>query len=371
MKHLKWRGPILDMSGYASAARGYLKSAIAAGVNIQARDMSRSVNLWNKGMDDEIVSMYARLSSVDVPKNCPCVQHQVPDCFRPDKNSVLPIGYTIFEMTSVPRPWVSKCNEMAVIWTGSDYSKRAFVGSGVSVPVEVLPHAIDADLYSPSARPWSISNRRAFAFLSVFDFTPRKAWRDLLRAYWTAFRRDEDVCLILKVYYGGFDAASQVDVLRRIAKYKAELKLGATPPILVYGHDVPANMMPGLYRSADCYVGVSREGFGLPMAEAMASGLPCIGPASGGNREYMTPENSLLVEHVGDEPVSKEMVATYPAFEGLSWSRHSWEHLAVLMRRVFEDDGLRKRLALSGREHVKNNLSHEAIGLRMAALLPG
>lgn len=369
-KSLRWLGPILDCSGYASAARGYLRACDEAGLSIQARDRSRSLNLKDKGMDGPILELYNRLYKTKVPDDAPAVQHQVPDCLVKDSRSKCPLAYTIFEMTRVPKHWVSYCNQMSAIWTGSEYSKAAFLNTGVKVPVHVLPHALDMETYSPAGERWNVSNRRKFAFLSVFDFTARKAWQDLLRAYWYAFKNGDDVCLMLKVYYGDFSDASRADIVRRIAAYRNELKITDCAPILLYGYDVPAGAMPALYRSADCYVGVSREGFGLAYAEAMACGLCCIGPEVGGTRQYMRPENSLLVKYLGDEPISQEMVASNPSFEGLSWARHSWEDLAAKMRLVVENEGLRKSLAKKGEESVRTELTFKAIGNRINALLP-
>lgn len=370
MKSLRWLGPLLDCSGYASAARGYLRACETAGIKIQAKDRSRSVNLKNKGMDDNIIEMCSRLASVEIPATAPTVQHQVADTFYRNEKTEYSIGYTIFEMTSAPKDWVPYCHMMDVLWTGSKYSRQAFLNAGVKIPVHVLPHALDLDRFNPAAEPWPIENKRGFAFVSVFDFTDRKGWRDLLRAYWQAFGPDDDVCLILKVFFGSFDDGARKDIIRRIAVYKSELGLDKTAPLLVYGHDVPMSQMPGLYRAANCYVGVSREGFGLPYAEAMACGLACIGPEVGGTREYMTEENSFLVKYVGDEPISHDMTLMNPSFAGLKWAKHSWEDLALQMKSVVFDEQLRLAKATAGLAAVRKNLSYEAVGKRIWELLP-
>ena len=366
---LRWLGPILDCSGYAAAGRGYLRACNAVGIKVQARDRSRSENLKDKGMDAGILSMYQRLSANEVAPDAPTVQHQVPDVFFEDNKSKLRIGYTIFEMPRIPPHWVRCCDMMDVIWTGSDYSRQAFLASGVKPPVKILPHAIDTTLFTPWAEPWSITNRRSFAFISIFDFTERKGWRDLLLAYWSAFKHHEDVCLILKVYFGNFSEASQRDIIRRISQYKADLGFSKTPPILLYGHDIPNDQMPGLYRAADCYVGISREGFGLSYSESMACGLSCIGPEVGGTRQFMTPENSFLVKFSGFEPVAQEIIQMFPSFAGLEWVRHSWEHLAELMRKVVDNPVLRREKAQKGTEDIRNQLCDKAVGERIVGLL--
>lgn len=367
MIHLRWLGPILDMSGYASAGRGYLRAAEAVGINIQARDRSRSQNLHGKGIDQPILDLYQRLSKNVVPEDCPTIQHQVPDTFVRDRRSKKPIGYTIFEMPRIPALWTPFCNEMAEIWTGSQYSKDSFVNSGVKVPVHVLPHALDIEAFD-KAEPWQIKNKRAFTFISIFDFTTRKAWQDLLRAYWTAFDSSDDVCLILKVFFGDFSAEARGDIIRRIAEYRDSLSVSDAAPILLYGHEVDNADMPGLYKAADCYVGISREGFGLSYAEAMAAGIACIGPEVGGTREFMTPENSYLVQYVGDEPISADMIRLNPSFEGLTWAKHSWEHLSFVMKAAVGDRERRLKIAKKGMDDVRKNLTFEAIGRRLSSL---
>lgn len=366
---IRWLGPILDCSGYASAGREYLRASEFAGIKTKAVDMCRSKALSSKGMDDRTCALYERLSNVEVSLDAPCVQHQTPDCFFKNEHTRMSIGYTIFEMCSVPGSWIPYCEMMDAIWTGSEYSKEAFIASGLKKSISVLPHAIDMDSFSPSGPKWNIDNRRGFAFISVFDFTERKAWKDLLRAYWTAFKPDEDVCLILKVYFGGFGEVDRKDVMLRILRYRRELGMTSSPKILIYGHDVPARMMPALYRAADCYVGVSREGFGLPYCEAMACGLGCIGPEVGGTRQFMNEGNSFLVKYIGDENVPRETVTMFPAFKGLRWARHSWEHLSHLMREAASNTSSFKERSSIGTKEVRSSLNYESIGGRMKELL--
>ncbi len=369
MIHLRWLAPILDCSGYASAARGYLISCEKSGIiNVQARDRSRSANLYGKGIDRPILDLYERLSKNVVPKDCPAVQHTVPDVFVKDKNSKRAIGYTIFEMVNIPSIWVPYCNDMTEIWTGSEYSQQSFINSGVKVPVHVLPHAIDVDLFE-KAEPWQIKNKRAFAFISIFDFTSRKAWQDLLRAYWTAFDADDDVCLILKVFFGDFSNFARADIIRRICQYRESLDITNAAPILLYGHEIDGNAMPGLYKAADCYVGISREGFGLSYAEAMAAGIACIGPEVGGTRQFMNSENSFLVKYIGDEPISEEMARMNPIFKDLTWAKHDWQDLSKIMRMVVSDKSRRLDIAKKGTDYIKQNLTYEVIGQRINALL--
>jgi hypothetical protein len=83
----------------------------------------------------------------------------------------------------------------------------------------------------------------------------------------------------------------------------------------------------------------------------------------------MTQENSWLVKYDREEPIDSELVHMFPSFDGLSWSVHSWEHLAELMRHVVEDDEDRKNKSVIASRDIRHNLSYEKIGNRIKELL--
>ena len=90
----------------------------------------------------------------------------------------------------------------------------------------------------------------------------------------------------------------------------------------------------GLMNAADCYVSLHRaEGFGYTLAEAMWLGKPVIATAYSGNVDFMTRDNSYLVDYRlvpighGNDP--------YPV-DG-EWAEPDLEHAATIMRQVFQN----------------------------------
>jgi hypothetical protein len=87
-----------------------------------------------------------------------------------------------------------------------------------------------------------------------------------------------------------------------------------------------------MIEAADCYVSLHRaEGFGIPLAEAMILARPVIATGFGGSLEFMTAENSYLVDW---DPVAVGEGA-YPYSPQAEWAEPRLEHAAALMREVF------------------------------------
>ena len=358
---LRWRGPC-DMSGYGMACIGYAIGLSQGGIRLKLVDKSMSINLAGKGMDEHVRQRLQQLEEVPVTRSAPTVQHQVADRILPTKFSDLNIGYTIFEMTSVPPKWVTFCNQMDQIWTGSEYSKEAFVNTGVPAEkIKIIPHIIDFERFNPSVSPLELPRKADFNFVSVFDFQERKAWRELLTAYCRAFSKRDNVCLWLKCYQNSFDREDQIALVAKIHQFIETIAVSNPPRIEVCPFDIPFSLMPSFYNSFDCYVSLSREGFGLTFAEAAACGLSVIGPEKGGVREFLTEENSYLVKYVGDRPISKEMLSINPSFTNLNWAMHSVEHALERMREVYENPEEAKKKAALLQEEVFKKLHYSTV----------
>src|SRR4029079_19417307 len=86
-------------------------------------------------------------------------------------------------------------------WVPGRFQVEAFARAGVErAKLHVVHGTIDARRYATLPAPQTIAGARAFNFLSVFDWSARKGWDVLLRAWLAAFGPRDDVALILKVH---------------------------------------------------------------------------------------------------------------------------------------------------------------------------
>jgi len=235
------------------------------------------------------------------------------------------IGYTMLEVDGLPREWVAACNAMDEVWTPSRWGATVFANAGVARPIIVMPLGYDPARFRPDGPARRLTGR--FTFLSVFEWGERKAPEALLRSYAAAFTRRDEVLLVLRV--NNFD--TEVDVAQQIAALRLPADI---PPIaLIYNRRISDESLGALYRSADCFVLPTRgEGWGLPILEAMACGLPVIATDWSGQTEFFH-------SGVGYPLRVRRLVAANakcPYYLGWRWAEPDGEHLIALMRYVYE-----------------------------------
>lgn len=127
------------------------------------------------------------------------------------------------------------------------------------------------------------------------------------------------------------------------------------PKILFWYDTLNDAIMPNLYRSFDCFVLPTRgEGFGLPMMESIACGVPTIGPAWGGNTEFMNEGNSFLVGGNVVPIADQSFLRLQPQYSGQKWFDINEPELSQKMRWVYDNQDAAKSIALRGAEEIKD-----------------
>lgn len=247
------------------------------------------------------------------------------DCFKTNYSSHK-VGYTMLEVDGLPPEWVRRANLMDEVWTPSTFNAESFRRSGVKRPIHVMPLGVNPAYFNPRIVGYPLPE--VYTFLSAFEWGERKAPELLLTAFNDEFRADEDVVLLCKIY----NQDVSVNIPRLVARLG--LKEGGGRVIFSINEVVPSYQLGALYRSADCFVLPSRgEGWGLPLLEAMACGLPVIATGWGAQADFLDEEVAYPLEVERLVPAK----AKCPYYEGFSWAEPSYEHLRKLMRHVYEN----------------------------------
>lgn len=275
-----------------------------------------------------------------------------------------------WEYGSLPVDWIGAMRDTAdEIWVYTRYLKTCYERSGIPASkIKVLPLGIDPLLFNPHAQP--IDSIKAtigasYCFLYNGGVTPRKGTDILVNAFLNEFGANEPVCLLIKdsdIYGKGMaarikDLSSRNDIAR----------------IIYLCENIPHEQLAGLYRSADCYVHPYRaEGYGLPIVEAMACGLPAIVTGGGACLDYVDPESGYFVK-CSLETMKVKKVGDLDTVDYPFWLIPDTDHLQAVLRYVFSNQEKAQLRGLSAGNTIRtyHTWTHAAqsVAERMKTLL--
>jgi glycosyltransferase involved in cell wall biosynthesis len=270
-----------------------------------------------------------------------------------------------WEYGSLPRRWVAEINRRVdELWVPSRWVRDVSIGSGVDrAKVVVIPQGVDPEVFCPEAPPARLDTRRTFRFLFVGGSLERKGFDILLKTYGEMFTSADDVCLVIKDFFYGGAGRAAVAALRRRRR---------APEVLYIDGNLPARAIAGFYTASNCYVHPYRgEGFGLPIIEAMACGLPVITTGRGPALDYCTPDNAYLVP-AEEQPVGDDWDARFPTVRQPTWFEPDRRALRDRMREVFDNRDAARRVGVRASADVRRHFTWQraatAVVKRVVAL---
>jgi glycosyltransferase involved in cell wall biosynthesis len=246
------------------------------------------------------------------------------------------IAYWAWELPDPPLDWDGYDSLVHEVWTPSEFA-RASISQLTRLPVSVVPHVVPAQ--GMRRRDWT-QPFTVLAFGDTRSSLTRKNLTGAIDAFRSAFGDAPRARLILKISGSG-DAADTVQDL-----------VATAPNVVVLREFLEADELAGLYRSADALLSMHRaEGFGLPLLEAMAHGVPVVATGWSGNLEFMDRSNGILVPY---RLVPVEDAAGI--YGGSVWAEPSTNVAAMALRRLAEDEDYYERKSAAAHAAVARTM---------------
>lgn len=239
------------------------------------------------------------------------------------------IAYVVWETTVMPSDKVAILRTMDEVWTPSSWGRGLLIDNGLDADkVGVVPGGVDVETFKSDGEVRE--EGRPFRFLFVGKWEKRKGVELLIEAFCEEFGADEPVELVLhgwNPYLSHFDLDEHV---RRAVGGRRAAPVTAS-------HPLTEGALVRLYNSCDAFVLPTRaEGWGLPVTEAMACGLPVIVTDYSAPAEYLSDDCAYLIPVERLVPVSDPYF--FPSGHALGvWAQPDAGRLRELMRHAFEN----------------------------------
>jgi glycosyltransferase involved in cell wall biosynthesis/cytochrome c-type biogenesis protein CcmH/NrfG len=282
------------------------------------------------------------------------VRHQWPPNFAPP-----PAGHWVmmqpWEFGSLPKNWIEVMRrQVDEVWAYTNYVRDCYIRSGMPAErVHVVPPGVAVDTFRPDAPPLALSTGKRFKFLFVGGTIGRKGIDILLKAYTAAFTAADDVCLVIKDM-GGQSFYEGQTAQEMIAKMRQQPN---APEIEYIDAMLDEAQLAGLYTAADCLVHPYRgEGFGLPIAEAMACGLPVIVTGHGAALDFCTADTAYLIP-AQEVRLPRKEIGGKETVDFPWWAEPDPAALQQLLRHVFTHPTEARQKAQAGMAFVRSNFT--------------
>lgn len=302
----------------------------------------------------DLSAMHAR-SKVFAPEACDVSSRNLyPPRVYDMASRINMLHHYAWEESAFPSAWVEEFNDNLQGMTClSNHVRKVMIDNGVAIPMSVSGCGVDHWTRVQSDAAFCVETNN-FIFLHVSSCFPRKGVGVLLDAYGQAFTHDDPVTLVIKTFPNPHNEASALleECRARYVSY---------PDVVLIEEDLSEEQLKALYEQAQVLVAPSRaEGFGLPLAEAMLSGLPVITTGWGGQTDFCNAKTAWLIDY------TYQRAATHFELFDSVWAAPDVGHLAALMKEVYETpDELKAQKNHKAKELLMSQCTWEAVSQRL------
>ncbi len=280
--------------GYTSSfAIDNILSLDAAGVNVVSRPISLSGETFDLTTDMGKFEN-GSLSNVDA-----VIQH-IPPNFYEKKGGVKNIGFFYWDQSFFGRSMMEQCcNLLDELWVPCLDAHNAARKSGVTIPIFICKHGRDSKRFKKTHEPFDIPILQdKLVYYTIADLALKKNISGLIRAYYAAFNKHDQVHLLLQLSCSNPQEEARTRQLSE--KLIADLKKATNiysnhddyPKISIMCEPLNDKKISRIHATGDVFVSCDRgDSWNVFLHDAMGFGNPVVCGNICGQRELVSPRS--------------------------------------------------------------------------------
>ena len=389
-KKVLLRAPLLTNSGYGVHSRQlftWLHERKDVDLVVECLQWGRTSWLLDSKLENGTIGKIMNCSQpFDKNEIDISFQVQLPDEW--DENlGKINIGVTaLVETDKCSSEWVEKCNKMDHIVVPSTFTKNVLKRSGVvSKPVTVIPEWYNPEIENKSGLAETLDDERfnaitePFTILMIGTLTSqmqqddRKNIVNTIKWVSEEFADKKDVAILIKTNFGKGTTEDKRLCTEYLKKIKPVLGLGEYPKIKLLHGNMKTKEVAALYnhKNIKMYVSATRgEGYGLPLVEAAASGLPIVVTGWSGHLQFLDKDKIGCVDYNLKE-ISESRVDNRIFKKGFRWAEPLEASFKREIRKVYKDHNESKTRAISMMKNIQTNFDNTTIKKQYDKLFEG
>lgn len=358
-----WIGRFNFVGGYGEVARGYLQAMEAVNMRHLCIDIEKKQPIGKTNgiffeHDPENRCFHIKSPALLVINDLPTKY----SWFK-GQGFISRVGCTLFETDSFPVDWVEGLSFVDEMWVPTEFNKSTFSNSGIPEDkISVIQYSIDTDYFTPA----EAREHDTVRLLYIVSNLNRKDPGLLLRSYFRAFSRDDNVCLTIKTR---MSEERFIDAMRVHLEPNFRFDDPENPEVRLVTGTISNDGIRNLYAESDLYVTTERaKGWDYPAMEAMAMGIPCVSLDWSGS-EFLNDQNAFLIPVKGNlTNVHSSQVDNAEMYFGHKWADVEESQVVETLKKAVQnkDERLRK-----GKQSRQDTFKYSApeIGKQMRKLL--